>query len=105
MPHVHDCCCQCHHPCTRPLLTHTLTADSYRQVWLSLLWELLLFSLHPNEHNILFVPSKNLWQIWGLILTKLKPSYHLIAMFPLSLRVGYIFGVGSSILLLMVFGN
>ena len=42
MPHVHDYCCQCPHPLTRPLLTHTLTADPYRQVWFSLLWGLLL---------------------------------------------------------------
>ena len=66
---LHNCCSQCPHPCTRPLVTHTLRGDLSRQVWLSLLWGPLLFSLHPNEHKILFVPSKYFWKIWGLILT------------------------------------
>ena len=40
----------------------------YLQVWLSLLWRSLLFSLIPAVPKILFVPSKSLWWSWGLIL-------------------------------------
>ena len=41
-------------------------------------------------------------QVWNLILTWLRPSYHLIVAPPLSLDKGYIFLVDSNLLLLMV---
>ena len=40
--------------------------------------------------------------LWDLILSCSHPSYHLTATSSLSLDVGYLFLVGSSILLLMV---
>ena len=41
-------------------------------------------------------------QVWDLILSCLGPSYHLIVASSLSLDVGYLFLVGSSVLLSMV---
>ena len=35
--------------------------DTHRQVWVSLLWGLCSFLLDPGVHEVLFVPSKNLF--------------------------------------------
>jgi hypothetical protein len=67
------------------------SSNTHRQVWLSLLWRSLLLSLGPGAHKILFMPSKSLWQVCGLILTWLCPSYHLVVTSSLSLDVGYLF--------------
>ena len=66
--------------------------NTYRQLWLSLLWGHCLFLLGPGVHKILLVPSKSLFQVWGLILTWFHPSYCLSAASTLSLDVGCLFG-------------
>ena len=61
------------------------------------------FPQGPGAHKVLFVPSKSLWQVWGLISTRLHPSYHLVAASPLFLDMRYlVLVVGFSILLSMV---
>ena len=58
------CHTQCPQPCSRPLLTHASTGDSWTltgQVWVSLLWGHCSFLLGPGEHKVLFVPSKILF--------------------------------------------
>ena len=40
---------------------HWRLLDTHRQVWLSLLWGHCSFLLGPDEHKVLFVPSKNLF--------------------------------------------
>ena len=52
--------------CQRPL-------DTYRQVWVSLLWGPCSFLLGPGEHKVLFKPSEHLWQVRGLILKVILP--------------------------------
>ena len=42
-------------PCLRGLL------DTYRQVWISLLWSQCSFLLGPGVHKVLFVPCKSLF--------------------------------------------
>ena len=83
-------------PCLRRSFSNT-----HRQVWLSLLWGSLLLSLGPGVHKFLFVPSKCLWRVLGLILNMIVPLPTLLVS-PLSLDVGFLFLVGSNILLLMV---
>ena len=68
--------------------THYLKAKQHRQVWLSLLWGALLLSLGFGAHKVLFVYSKQLWRVWGLILSSVEPSYHLAAASPLPLDMG-----------------
>ena len=48
-------------------------SNTQRQFWFSLLWESLLLSLSPGTHKVLFVPSKHLWWVWGLILNAIVP--------------------------------
>ena len=43
-----------------------------------------------------------IWWVWDLILSLFFPSYHLTVASPLSFDVGYLFLVGSNILLSMV---
>ena len=45
------------HPCLRQRLL-----DTHRQVWISLLWGHCSFFLGPGANNVLFVPSKSLFQ-------------------------------------------
>ena len=59
-------------------------------------------SLHPVAHEVLFESSERLWWVWGLILNAILSLLHLIAASPLPLEVGYLFLVGSNILLSMV---
>ena len=98
-----DCCCQRPCPSSRPVLTHASAGESQtlRQVWLSLLWGSCSFPLGPGVPMVLFVLSKSLWQVWGLILMWLWLPYHLVVTF-LSLDLGYLFLVDSNILLLMI---
>ena len=42
-------------------------SNTQRQVWL------VLGSLGPDAHEILFAPSERLWQVWGLILNLILP--------------------------------
>ena len=58
--------------------------------------------LGPGTQEIFFEPSKCLWPEWGLIINEIFPSYHVVGDSPLPLDVGYLFLVGSNILLLMV---
>ena len=52
--------------CRRP-------SNTQRQVLLSFLWESLLLSLGPDVHKVLYVFSKHLWWVWGLILNMITP--------------------------------
>ena len=100
-----DCCCHCSCPHSRPLLTHTSSGDpetlTGRPGSVSCGGH-YSFLLGPGAHKILFMPSKSLWQVCGLILTWLCPSYHLVVTSSLSLDVGYLFLVDSNILLSVV---
>ena len=40
---------------------HWKLLDTYRQVWVSLLWGHCSFLLGPGAHKVLFVPSKSLF--------------------------------------------
>ena len=80
--------------CRRP--SHT-----QRQVWLSLLWGSLLLSVGFGAHKILFMPSKSLWQVWGLILNVIAPLLPSCC-FSFVLGCGVAFLGGSNILFLMV---
>ena len=51
----------------------------------------------------LFEPSEHLWRVGGLILNAILSPYHLVGASPLPLDVGYLFLVGSNILLAVVF--
>ena len=105
MPTFHtsqNCRCQC--PClrSRPLLTHAAAGDLQTLTGRSgsVSCGGRCFSpLGPGVHRVLSVPSKSLWEVWGLILTWLSPSYHLVVTSPWSLDVRYHFLVGSNILL------
>ena len=61
----------------------------------TIVWERLWYYCSP-------VCGSPTWWLWGLILSWLCPSYHLTAASSLSLDVGCLFQVGSSILLSMV---
>ena len=61
--------------------------DTPRQVWVSLLWGLCSFLLGPGVHQVLFVPSKNLFpqssvnsggSIVGLMATSSKRAYAIL---------------------------
>ena len=80
--------------CRRPL-------DTYRQVWVSLLWGHCSFLLGPGEHKVLFKPSEHLWQVWGLILKVILPLLQSCWGFSFALEGGVFFLVGSNILLSM----
>ena len=53
----------------------------------------------------IWAPGKPTWWVWDLILSWLCPSYHLAVDSPLSLDVGLLFLVGSSILLWWLFNG
>ena len=67
--HTEVSCTQSPCPCNRPLLTHTphrRHSNAQKQVWLNLCgvsW----------CAQVLFEPSKQLWQVWGLILNMILP--------------------------------
>ena len=64
-------CMHCHtQPCSRPPTlqpattdprVHRRLLDTYRKVWVSLLWGHSSFLLGPGAHKVLFVPSKSLF--------------------------------------------
>ena len=58
-------------------------------------------SLGPGAHKVLFEPSECLRRVWGLILNVISP-YCLVGASPFPLDMGYLFLVGSNILLSMV---
>ena len=88
-----DCCCQSLCPHGRALLTQTDRRASHmqRQVWFSLSWGLLLLSLNPGAHKVLFVPSKSLWQVRGLILNAVAPLLLSCCSFSFALGDSYLF--------------
>ena len=88
-------------PCGRPLLTRTAAGDS--QTLKGRSGSVSVGS--PGVHKVLSEPSERLWWIWGLILNAISSPYHLTGASPLSLDVGYLFLVGSNILLCMVFSS
>ena len=47
--------------------------DTHRQIWVSLLWGHCSFLLGPGAYKVLFVPSKHLWRVWGLIVNMILP--------------------------------
>ena len=58
--------------------------DTYRQVWVSLLWDHCSFLLGPGAHKVLFVPTKSLFpqsclsfggSVVGLMATSSKRAY------------------------------
>ena len=55
-----------------------------------------------GAHKVLFEPSKYLWWVWGLILNMILPLLPSCWGFSFALGCGYIFLVGSVILLSMV---
>ena len=59
-------------------------------------------SLNPGVYKVLFEPSEHLWWVWGFDSKHDFASYHLVEASPLPLDMGYLFLVGSNILLLMV---
>ena len=50
----------------------------------------------------LFGPSEHLWRVWGLILNVISPLLPSCWGFSFALGTGYLFLLGSNILLLMV---
>ena len=93
-------CTQSPCPCGRPLLTCTSAGDT--QTLKGRSGSVSVGSLGPGVNKFLFEPSECLWRIWGLILNEISPSYHLAGASPLPVDVGYLFLLGSDILLLMV---
>ena len=70
-----DCCCQSPYTRGRPLLTHASAGDPQTLTGRSgcLFWGSLLLSLGPDSHKVLFMLSKCLWWVWGLILNVIVP--------------------------------
>ena len=56
----------------------------------------------PGVHKVLFELSKHLWWVWGLLLNAISPLLPSFWASPLPLDVGYLFLVGSNILLSVV---
>ena len=87
-------------PHVRPLLTRTSTGDI--QICKGRSGSVSVGPLGTGVYKVLFVPSKHLWEVWGLILNMISPLLPSVRASPLSLDMGYYFLVGSNILLLMV---
>ena len=62
----------------------------------------LVGSLGPGVHKVLFEPSECLWWVWDLILNAIVPLLPSCWGSSLPLDLGYLFLVGSNILLWMV---
>ena len=92
------CCTQSPCLCGRPLLTCTSAGDT--QTFKGRSGSVSVAS--PGVHRVLFDPSEHLWQVYGLILNASFPSYYLAETSSLPLNMGYLFLVGSNILLSMV---
>ena len=67
--HTQVCCTQSPCFCGRPLLTHSSTGVT--QTLKSRSDTVSVGS--PDVHKVLFVPSKHLWRVWGLILNMILP--------------------------------
>ena len=93
--HTKVCCTQSPCPGGRPLLTRFSAEDT--QTLKGRSGSVSLGS--PGVHKVLFEPSEHLWRVWGLILKVFHPSHGLSGVSPLPLDVGYLFLVGSNILL------
>ena len=94
--HTQVCCTQS--PCSRPLLIHTSTGDTQTRKGRS-------GSVSAGScggHEVLFEPSEHLWWVGVWLYTWFHPSNHIGGTSPLPLDVGYLFLVGSNILLSMV---
>ena len=91
------CCSQSPCPQSRPLLTHASTGDT--QTLKGRSGSVSVGSLVPGVHKVLFEPYEHPWWIRGLILNVISPSYCFSVSYPLPLDVGYLFLVGSNILL------
>ena len=85
--HIQACCTQNHWPCGRPLLTCISAGDT--QTLKSRSGSVSVGS--PSVHKVWFEPSEHLWQLWGLILNVILPSYCFAGDSPLLLDVGYLF--------------
>ena len=95
------CCSQSPCPCNRSLLTCASTgrhSNTQRVVWHSLLWGPWVIM-----HTKFCLSPLSIWQVWSLTLNTISPSPHnLVQASPLPLDVGYLFLVGSNILLLII---
>ena len=96
--HIQVCCTQSPCPCGRPLLTCTSTGDTQTVKGRS--GSVSVGS--PGVHKILFEPSECVWWVWGLILNVIFLILLSCWASPLLLDMGYLFLVGSNILLSMV---
>ena len=86
---IHVYCTQSSCPCGRPLLTHTSTGDPQRLKGRSGSVSVEC----PDEHKILFEPSKDVWRVWGLILNVILAHLRLFGGFSSALGRGvYFFG-------------
>ena len=86
--HTQVCCTQSPCPCGSPLLTRTSTGGTQTQFCLSLCGVSGSWCAQDS-----FEPSEYLWQVWGLILKAICPSYHLAGASPLFLNMGYLLTV------------
>ena len=86
-------------PHSRPLLTHAFTGDTQTLKGRS---GSASWSLGPGAHKVLVEPLEHLWWLWDLILNAISPLQLSCWGFSFALGCGYIFLVGSVILLSMV---
>ena len=93
------CCSQSSYTRSSPQLTCASAGDT--QTLKSRSGSLSWGSLGPGAHKDFFEPCKSLRQACGLILNTICPSYCLLGASPLPLDMGYLFLVGSNILLSM----
>ena len=96
--HTQVCCTQSPCPFGRPLLTLTTSGDTHTLKGIS--GSVSVGS--PGAHKVLFEPSEHLWWVRGLILNAILPLLPSCLGFSLALDVGYLFLVGSNILLSMI---
>ena len=105
-PHTsQDCCCQwpwSQRQATADSCLHGRPSNSHRQIWLSLLQELLLLSLGPGAHKVLSVPSESLVGIRFDFKCDCTPPIAILWLLLCPWTWGYLFLVGSNILLSMV---
>ena len=81
---------------------HQRFQSTRRQVRLSPLWACCSCLLGPRAQKVLFVPSKHLWRVWGLILHTVGPLLPSRWSCSFVLGCGVCFLVGSNILLSIV---
>ena len=96
--HTQVCCTQRPCPCGRPLTIHTSAGDiqtlNGRSGSVSV--------MSHGVHKVLFELSEHLWWVGVWLYTWFHPSNHLSGTSPLPLVVGYLFLVGSNVLLSIV---